>query len=197
MSRMRTRRLVRAASRRTARRCPPRRLRRGDLRQLLAAGDGHGHSDDSASPRLTSRLLGGDPLDLAESSAALLVVDNLPGFEADGEGPLEADPPAGERRPARLRDRGHVRGPVRLRADRGHPGDPGLPLRGRGQAALRREHRVVVPERGPGRGSSRRGRRPVRRVHRHRGHRETDRPSPSPSSTTTTRRRRMSTTSST
>lgn len=46
-----------------------------------------------ASPTLSSRTLGGDPLDLDQASLAVLTAANLPGFEVDGQGPTPAEPP--------------------------------------------------------------------------------------------------------
>ena len=89
---MRTRRLVRAVP-------------AGLLAVALLAACGDETSDDSspaesatdsASPTLTSRLLGGDPLDATEAGAALLTAVNVPGFDPLGpsvqdEGPAETD----------------------------------------------------------------------------------------------------------
>ena len=44
-------------------------------------------------PTLTSRLLGGDPLDVTEAIDALIADANVPGFMTEGE-PTEAEPPA-------------------------------------------------------------------------------------------------------
>lgn len=50
-------------------------------------------SEADDGPTLSSRTLGGDPLDLAEASTALLAGSNLPGFEPDSDGPTVPDPP--------------------------------------------------------------------------------------------------------
>ena len=58
---------------------------------LAACGEEQGNEGESApesageaSPRLSSRLLGGDPLDVTEATTALLAADNVPDFDSLG-----------------------------------------------------------------------------------------------------------------